>query len=74
MSFLILGSLGLLGILALIAFFIIGIFIIIFVAKVVFFVLPAVIIALIVWLLTGGNELLAGVAFLIVAILSLTRR
>lgn len=74
MSFFVLGSLGLLGLLALIAFFIIGIFVIIFVAKVVFFVLPAGIIALIVWWLTGGNELLAGVAFLVVAILSLTRR
>lgn len=74
MTFFVLGSLGLIGLLALIAFFIIGIFVIIFVAKVIFFVLPAAIIALIVWLLTGGNELLAGIAFLVVAVLSLTRR
>jgi hypothetical protein len=74
MTFFVLGSLGLIGLLALIAFFIIGIFVIIFVAKVIFFVLPAAIIALIVWLLTGGNELLAGIAFLVVAVLSVTRR
>jgi len=74
MSFFVLGSLGLIGLLALFVLFIIGIFVIIFVAKVIFFVLPAGIIALIVWLLSGGNELLAGIAFLVVAILSLIRR
>jgi len=74
MSFFVLGSLGLIGLLALFVLFIIGIFVIIFVAKVIFFVLPAGIIALIVWWLSGGNELLAGIAFLLVAILSLTRR
>ena len=74
MSFLVLGSLGLLGLLALFVLFILGIFVIIFIAKVFFFVFPAAIIALIVWWLTGGNELLTGIAFLVVAVLSLTRR
>ncbi|WNZ29100.1 MAG: hypothetical protein IAX21_10800 [Candidatus Bathyarchaeota archaeon] len=74
MSFFLIGSLGILGILGLLLLLIIGIFIIIVVAKVFFFVLPAGIIALIVWWLTGGNELLTGITFLVVAILSLTRR
>ena len=62
------------GILGLVLLVIIGIFLIIFVAKVIFFVLPAGIIALIVWWLTGGNELIAGAAFLVVALFSLMKR
>lgn len=72
MSFLLLvGSYGILGILALSLLLIIGIIFIIFIAKVLFFILPAGIIALVVWWLTSGNELLAGIAFLFVAIISL---
>jgi len=50
----------------------IGIIIIMVVGALLFF-LPAAVIAGVVWFLTA-NELYAGVAFLVVAILSLTRR
>ena len=53
---------------------VIGIIIIIVVAKVFLFFLPAVIIAGVVWFLTGFSLFWAGVAFLIVAFLSLLRR
>ncbi len=49
---------------------IIGIVIIIVIAKIVLFVLPAGIIALVVWFLTGSIWL-AGIAFLVVAFISL---
>ena len=52
---------------------IIGIVIIIVVAKVILFVLPAGIIAIVVWFLTG-SLLWAGVAFLVVAFISILRR
>lgn len=52
---------------------IMGIIIIIVVVKILLFILPAAIIALVVWLLTG-SLFLAGVAFLIVAFISLLKR
>jgi len=52
---------------------VIGIAIIIVVVKILLFILPAGIIALVVWLLTG-SLLLAGVAFLAVAFISLLKR
>ena len=47
--------------------------IIIMVAGALLFFLPAAIIAGVVWFLTG-NELYTGIAFLVIAVLSLTRR
>ncbi len=47
--------------------------IIIMVAGALLFFLPAAVIAGVVWYLTG-NELYTGIAFLIIAVLSLTRR
>jgi hypothetical protein len=52
---------------------IIGVVIIILIAKILLFILPAGIIALIVWFLTG-SLFWAGVAFLVVAFISLLRR
>ena len=52
---------------------IIGIAIIIIIAKVILFVLPAGIVAIVVWFLTG-SFFWAGVAFLVVAFISLIRR
>jgi len=52
---------------------VIGLVIIILLAKVLLFVLPAAIIALVVWFFTG-SIFWAGVAFLIIALLSLLRR
>ena len=52
---------------------IIGIVIIVVLAKIILFVLPAGIIALVVWFLTG-SVFWAGVAFLVVAFISLLRR
>ena len=63
-----LGNIGDLLILFLLV--IIGIVIIIVIAKIVLFVLPAGIIALVVWFLTGSIWL-AGIAFLVVAFISL---
>lgn len=71
---LLLGSYGIVGLLALALLLIIGIIVIIFIVKLIFFILPAGIIALVVWWVTGGNEILAGLAFLIVAIISIIRR
>ena len=69
-----LPSLGTLGDLALLLLLvIIGIVIIILIAKILLFILPAAIIALVVWFLTG-NLLWAGIAFLVVAFLSLLKR
>ena len=53
---------------------IIGIVIIIVIAKIILFILPAAIIALVVWFLTGYNLFLAGIAFLVVAFISLLLR
>jgi hypothetical protein len=47
--------------------------IIIMVAGALLFFLPAAVIAGVVWYLTG-NELYTGIAFLVIAVLSLTRR
>jgi hypothetical protein len=47
--------------------------IIIMVAGTLLFFLPAAVIAGVVWYLTG-NELYTGIAFLVIAVLSLTRR
>lgn len=52
---------------------IIGIAIIILVVKILLFILPAAIIAAVVWLLTG-SLFLAGVAFLAIAFISLLKR
>jgi len=52
---------------------IIGLLIIVLIVKVLLFVLPGAIIALVVWLLTG-SLFWAGVAFLIVAFISVVRR
>jgi hypothetical protein len=65
---------GIPSILVLILLLIIGIVIIILIAKIVLFILPAAIIALIVWFLTGGSLFWAGIAFLIVAFISLIAR
>ncbi len=59
--------------LVLVVLFIIGILIIIFIVKVLLFIIPGAIVALVVWFLTG-SLFWAGVAFLIVAFLSLLRR
>lgn len=61
-------------VLILLLLFIIGVIIIIVVAKVLLFFLPAVIIAAVVWYLTDFSLFWAGVAFIIVALLSLIRR
>ncbi len=52
---------------------IIGIVIIIIIAKVLLFFLPAAIIALVVWLLSG-SLFWAGVAFLVISFISVVRR
>jgi hypothetical protein len=58
----------------LLALVIIGIIIIIVIAKVFLFFLPAAVIAVVVWFLTGYSYFWAGVAFLVVAFLSVLRR
>ncbi len=57
---------------ALLILLIIGIIIIITIAKVLLFFLPAAIIAIIVWFLTE-SWFLAGVAFLIIALISIAK-
>jgi len=69
-----LGSFGLIGWLVLLVLLIIGIIIVIVIVKMLLFVLPAAIIAFVVWLLTGGNEVLAGIAFIAVCLLSILKR
>ncbi len=59
--------------LLLILLLVIGIVIIILIAKIILFILPAGIVALVVWFLTG-SFFWAGVAFLVVAFISLIRR
>jgi len=51
----------------------IGFVIIVFIAKVLFFFLPAAVIAFVVWLLTKSGYW-AGIAFLVVAVLSILKR
>lgn len=58
----------------LLALVIIGIIIIVVIAKVLLFFLPAAIIAVVAWFLTGYSLFWAGVAFLVVAFLSVLRR
>ena len=70
---LLIGSYGIIGFIALILLLIIGIIVIIFVAKGFIFILPAAIIALVVWWLRGGNEVLAGISFLVVCLISIVR-
>jgi len=64
---------GLFDIVLLVILLLIGILIIILIADVLLFILPAAIVAFVVWLLTG-SLFLAGIAFLIVALLSLAKR
>ena len=68
------GSIDLSQLAILFLLVIIGIVIIVVVAKIILFVLPAGIVALVVWFLTNGSLLWAGVAFLVVAFISLLRR
>lgn len=66
-------SFGIFEGLLLLALLIIGIIIIVAIVKIVLFILPATIIALVVWLITGSG-FLAGLAFIAVAILSILKR
>jgi hypothetical protein len=52
---------------------VVGLVIIILIAKVLLFILPGAIVALVVWFLTG-SLLWAGVAFIVVSFISLVRR
>ena len=68
-------GLGLLfEVIALLVLLVIGLIIIIVVAKVLLFFLPAAIIAVAVWFLTDYSFFWAGVAFLVVAFLSVLRK
>ena len=67
------GSIDLSQLAILFLLVVIGIVIIVVVAKIILFVLPAGIVALVVWFLTG-SLLWAGVAFLVVAFISILRR
>ena len=53
---------------------IIGVLIIVFIAKVLFFFLPAAIVSILVWFITDGNKLLTGIAFLLIAAISIAKR
>jgi len=53
---------------------VIGIVVIIIIANVLLFILPAAIVAGVVYFLTGGQLFWAGVAFLAIAFLSILRR
>jgi len=61
-------------VIALLILLAIGLIIIIVIAKVLLFFLPAAIIAAVVWVLTDFSFFWAGVAFLIIAFLSVARR
>ena len=63
---------GLFDIVLLAVLLFIGLLIIVLIAEVLIFIIPAAIIGFIVWFLTG-SLFLAGVAFLIVALISLVR-
>jgi len=67
------GFSGLYDIVLLILLLFLGLVLIILLVKVVLFVLPAAIVALVVWVLTE-SFFWAGVAFLVVALISLVRR
>ncbi len=64
---------GVFDILLLVLFLVIGLLIIILIAEVLLFILPAAIVGFIVWFFTG-SLFLAGVAFLIIALISLAKR
>jgi len=66
------GSMSFLLDLAGLILLVIGLIIIVFIAKVLFFFLPAAIVALVVWFLTGSG-LWAGIAFLVIAALSIAK-
>ena len=66
------GTIGDLALLFLLV--IIGIVIVVVIAKIILFILPASVITLVVWFLTGYNLFLAGIAFLLVAFTSLLLR
>jgi len=68
-----LGLPPLFEIILLLILLVIGLVIIVAIAKVILFFLPAAIIALVVWLLTGSG-FLAGIAFLIIAFISVSKR
>ena len=70
-AFAVLGPL--LDVILLILLLVVGLVIIILLAKVLLFALPAAIVALVVWFLTG-SVFWAGVAFLIIALISLVKR
>ena len=63
---------GIFDIILLAILLLVGIVIIVLIAEVLLFILPAAIVAFIVWFLTG-SLFLAGIAFLIVALISLIR-
>ena len=52
---------------------IVGLVVIILIAKVLLFILPGAMIALVIWFLTG-SLLWAGIAFIVVSVISLVRR
>lgn len=51
---------------------VVGLLIIVFIAKVIAFILPGVIVGAVVWFLTGSFSL-AGIAFIVIAFLSLLK-
>jgi len=61
------------GWLVLLALLVIGLIIIIAIVKIILFILPAAIIALVVWLITQ-SEVYAGIAFIAIAVLSILKR
>lgn len=61
------------GLLLLVVFLIIGFLIIVFVVRLLIFLLPAGVVALVVWWITQ-EPLLTGIAFLVIAALSLAKR
>lgn len=63
---------ALVELLGLVALVVVGIIVIVLIGAFLF-LLPAIVIAVIVWLITG-SELLTGVAFLAVALISLAKR
>ena len=63
----------LLEIFALLILLIVGLLILVLIVKVFFLFLPAAIIAVVVWFLTG-SWFWAGAAFLIIAVISITKR
>ncbi|MFQ6080269.1 MAG: hypothetical protein ACE5OW_01210 [Candidatus Bathyarchaeia archaeon] len=56
------------------ALIVIGLIILLFIVKVLFLFLPAAIVAIVVWFLTGKSTFWAGIAFLVIAVLSIAKR